>query len=345
MMDDSAWHTPLASDSGEKVIASSRHGRGLLQQADRWPTPTVMDTGDTTDLDRAQERRLAVLALGVNRNGFGPSLGEAARMWPTPAGRDFTNPNASPFTTRAGRSPAQEQLPNFVVHYWRTPQAMDAERGSNSTWVPKPRAGQHSLRHQIEKWPTPRAHDSGPDFASFHRLTENEGKNLQTMAALWQTPSVAASEGGQASRSGERSSEPLLAGQAAALTDTLWKTPRTVAGGYTRDKGNPDLERLTLDGQASAFLLSSHQALPTSRPGPTSSPGTRSLNPLFVCNLMGWPPGWSILARGPIWPVGLGSISCGCSATGWFLYRARMRSALLAMPLPEDPKPQLSLFD
>jgi hypothetical protein len=126
-----------------------------------------------------------------------------------------------------------DQLPNFVQFLWRAPQAMDAERGSNGTWQPKPKAGQHSLRHQVETYP------------------------------------------------------------------------------FSRQ----DLEVVTNGGP----LLDER----------------RSLNPLFVEWLMGWPPGWTLLA----WT------DFACSETELSRFKQRMRSALLSLGLPrEAPPAQLALF-
>ena len=64
------------------------------------------------------------------------------------------------------------------------------------------------------------------------------------------------------------------------------------------------------------------------------SPERRSLNPLFVEWLMGWPHGWTLLA----WT------DFGCSATGLSRFKARMRSALSQLVSLPAPPAQLSLF-
>lgn len=55
----------------------------------------------------------------------------------------------------------------------------------------------------------------------------------------------------------------------------------------------------------------------------------RSLNPRFVADLMGWPPGLTSFA---------------CSETAWSNWRERMRSELLGMTLHVAPPAQLALF-
>jgi DNA (cytosine-5)-methyltransferase 1 len=99
----------------------------------------------------------------------------------------------------------------------------------------------------------------------------------------------------------------------------------------TRDGGQKGAERLSLEGEASAFSL----PVPASYPvGGNVSPARRSLNPLFVEWLMGWPPGWTL----GVWT------DFACSETALCLWRQRMRSALSAMPLPPAPLVQPSLF-
>ena len=83
------------------------------------------------------------------------------------------------------------------------------------------------------------------------------GTPLAMQATLWVTPSVAASEGGQTSRSGDRADEPLLGGQAEAISLTALPDPTPSTDGA-----------------------------PSSPRGPTSP--RRRLNPIFVSWLMGW---------------------------------------------------------
>lgn len=192
-----------------------------------------------------------------------------AAQWPTPAARDIKGANGAEHLEKSSGSLHLDQLPNFVEHLWRTPQAMDAERGTNGTWQPKPQAGQHSLRHQTDRW----------------------------------------------------------------------KTPRTERGDYTRDKGDPEAERLTMEGQAKS-LASSLPDQPISTVGEESSHIRRSLNPLFVEWLMGWTRGWTSLVLTPP-----GSTASACSAMALSLFKRRSRSALLQLGLPLEAAPaQLGLF-
>jgi len=239
-----SWPTPNATD-GENGSAGQVFARGnlsLTAAAAMWPTPRASEGNE----DFAK----------VERSSTGVSLPTMAAIWSTPRASDGEkgSPNQAP--GQGGGVPLSAQ-----AHKWRTPQAMDAERGSNGTWEPQAKAGEHSLRHQIEKW----------------------------------------------------------------------KTPRTVFGSYTRDNGDPEKRRPSIDGQALAF---SRLAPQSETLGETSSSERRSLNPLFVEWLMGWPPMWV-----RVWT------NSGCSATALSRWKRHMRSALSqhASPPPAPPA-QLGLF-
>lgn len=252
---------------------------GLQNQVRLWPTPSAGLHNDAEEAESFMTRRERLKALGMNGNGAGIPLAIAAKIWPTPAATDgekapkfhkggnLSLPESARTWSTPRSSDGEKGGPNQAfgaggtplpaqAAQWRTPQAMDAERGSNGTWQPKPQAGQHSLRHQIEKWSTPRS---------------------------------------------------LEVGQ------------------YTRDNGDPEKQRPSLTGHA--FSL---PAPATSTAGATFSPERRSLNPLFVEWLMGWPPGWT---------------NCACSATAFARYRRDMQSALSRLVSPaEAPPAQLSLL-
>jgi site-specific DNA-cytosine methylase len=104
-------------------------------------------------------------------------------------------------------------------------------------------------------------------------------------------------------------------------------------GGYQYSRGDKTKPVPTLTGQA--LGASFHQVQPTYTVGGIPSKERRSLNPLFVEWLMGWPPGWTLLA----WT------DFACSATELSAFKARMRSALLHLGLPPPaPFVQPDLF-
>jgi hypothetical protein len=176
-------------------------------------------------------------------------------------------------------------------------------------------------------WPTPSASETRQGFQRRPdgMASDQNQQSLTTVAMLWATPTAKISEDSQTHRSGKRSEELLLTGQAKALS-VQWATPRAKEDGqYQYSRGDKTKPVQTLTGQAF-----SHLDQETSTLGETSSPERRSLNPLFVEWLMGWPPGWTSFA---------------CSATALSAWKARMRSALLQLgsPMPAPPV-QLALF-
>jgi hypothetical protein len=119
------------------------------------------------------------------------------------------------------------------------------------------------------------------------------GVALRTMpkAPLWGTPSVADVDGGRLHRSGARSNELLLKGQALRLSET-WATPtapdhRSIhASSRTRERNSRPLSEQVGDFCSRPDRL-------TSSAGRNSSAADRTLNPLFVEALMGLPVGWT----------------------------------------------------
>ena len=100
----------------------------------------------------------------------------------------------------------------------------------------------------------------------------------------------------------------------------------------SRSKDRSD--ELLLNGQSDR-LSSSLQDRIIYPVGQVSSHPRRSLNPIFVEWLMGWPPGWTLAA----WT------DFACSATELSAWKQRMRSALLDLGLPQaGPPAQLALF-
>lgn len=186
------------------------------------------------------------------------------------------------------------------------------ERGCSSWPTAKTSTGDYSysrgdqnnpvlnLEGAAKQWPTVRA-------CSGER---SSGANRTELVEAWQTPSVADTTGGHASRGGERSGELLLKGQAAGFP-------------------------------------SSHQAR-TTPDGPPSSNMRRTLNPLFVEWLMGWPSNWSLpepqstLKSQPrsstaTAPCDTALTDCAPAETASFRWLLRMRGHLSRLHSPREP--------
>jgi hypothetical protein len=186
-------------------------------------------------------------------------------------------------------------------------------------------------------WPTPIAANHRSIYASEETHSKkNHARPLQEFVGLWSTPRSSDAEKGGPNQQFGAGGIPLPA-QAAQ-----WMTPRvSETGQYQYDRGDPDKPVLTLQGQAQAMpSASSLPDRPISTVGEESSHIRRTLNPLFVEWLMGWPPGWTSLALTP--PAMNASGSWGMES---YLFKQRMRSALFALGLPQAaPPPQLNLF-
>ncbi|MER8602816.1 hypothetical protein NKH48_03340 [Mesorhizobium sp. M1233] len=258
-----------------------------------WPTP------DATNRVRDEETLAKCAAFrkrNAGQNTVPLYLAEVAQNWPTPTANDWKG--SGPTLERKDGQMRGDRLDYATEQLWSTPRATDGEKG-------------------------------GPN-QSFRNGT---GLPLPSQAHQWSTPSVADTTGGRMSRSGDRSSELLLKGQAAVLSDQ-WATPRAKEDGQWQNANRQQTKQtLTLTGQAQAIY--SPLAQVTVKTGKLHSKERRSLNPLFVEWLMGWPPGWTLL----VWT------DLGCSETALCLFKQRMRFALSQLALPaEAPPAQLALF-
>lgn len=188
-----------------------------------------------------------------------------------------------------------------------------------------------TLATAASAWPTPTANDykgSGPTLV--RQDGKMRGDRLDYAAEqIWSTPRASDGEKGGPNQSFGAGGTPLPA-QAAQ-----WMTPRShEVGQYQYSRGDKTKPVQTLTGQAFT-----HLDQPTETLGDTSSKERRSLNPLFVEWLMGWPPGWTLLGAGHE------LTDFASSETALSLWKRHMRCALLQLGLPPEARvEQTSLF-
>ena len=151
---------------------------------------------------------------------------------------------------------------------------------------------------------------------------------------FWSIPRASDGEKGGPNQSFGAGGQPLPS-QA-----TSWATPRVEMSRalgnpkhITANRGKGFLEDQVVAWPAASDLYSP-LALTTVQTGKPCSKERRSLSPLFVEWLMGWPPGWTLLV----------SSDFGCSATALSRFKQHMRCALSPLALHDAPPVQASLF-
>lgn len=205
---------------------------------------------------------------------------------------------------------------------WPTPATRDHKGANGQEHLQKGAGRLHldQLPNYVQHlWTTPSTGDGQRGGTITERMS---GTSLtQQVNTLWSTPRATDGEKGGPNQSFRNGTGLPLTSQA-----HQWRTPRSSERGqYQYDSGDKAKPTPTLTGQAF-----SHLDRETSTHGETSSPERRSLNPLFVEWLMGWPLGWTSFA---------------CSATALSRYKQRMRSALSQLAWPSaGPPAQLALF-
>jgi hypothetical protein len=220
---------------------------------------------------------------------------------------------------------------------WITPRANENDESPESWQVrrmrmaPADRPGEtgtltlQAKAFQASAWPTPTANDwkgSGPTLERKDGQMRGDRLDYAT-EQLWSTPRASDGEKGGPNQAFGAGGVPLPA------QTVQWPTPTSLSFGDSHQPGNSRSYNETM--RLASFLPG--QA--TSPVGDVPLKERRSLNPLFVEWLMGWPPGWTL----GVW------IDFACSATELSRFKQRMRSALSQLALPaEAPPAQLALF-
>lgn len=209
-----------------------------------------------------------------------------------------------------------------------------AQRRVNKSVSPNA-AERPTLDVVAENWAAPRTSDT--NGAGLHG---DGGMDLRTQAAQWEAPSVAVTAGSRLTRSGSRSDEMLLTGQ--ALETSHWAAPcaQNYKGSITRQDGKSRMDLLHYQAEQGFdlhFLPPSSPDQPTaagstcSTASPNSSPPSvkRKLNPIFVEALMRWPTGLSGFAR---------------QETAWTRWWLLMPSYLSALASACETSDQMEMF-
>lgn len=289
---------------------------------------------------------------------------DASKLWPTvttstggpdPIRRD-NGRSQSDLRTTAASWPARDGSQDRAFppgEQWPTPAVMDATRSGDHLRQMTLDAGARgfrkgiSLSHEASNWPTPTslsfATSHQPGNSHSYNATMDLARSLEATMARWVTPSVAVSDGGQTSRSGDRKDELLLTGQAQELasflldrgifqaglqlsqSDPTWPPSSDETGMWPTPAASVvDID--TMERNTSAGYVRQAQKEAGS---PYLARVSGVLNPAFVEWLMGWPTGWTAFA---------------CSETELSRFKLRMRFALSQLTSHAAPPAQLSLF-
>ncbi|WP_246410867.1 hypothetical protein [Phyllobacterium trifolii] len=238
---------------------------------------------------------------------------------------------------------------------WPTPQVADInqDRGGMEYAEKKfqqsgyPNLANSAKMFQASAWLTPSANEdaAGTVDGKMQRMLTHQAKEASD---LWSTPRASDGEKGSPNQSFGAGGIPLPA-QAIQLGE-MWTTPRatetneawetkrarnirhlatSTSSSRTKGVGGPTT---SMQAEALASSLPVHPIYPV---GGIHSKERRSLNPLFVEWLMGWPQGWTLLA----WT------DFACSAMELSHWKQRMRFALSQLASPKEAPPaQLALF-
>jgi len=228
-----------------------------------WPTPSAEEF-TTSDPERMAARREAIKAKGINGNGFGLTLGNAATLsaWPTPAAHD----------QRGARSP--EDLAKA--------RAAQAERGVS--------AGSSNLHETVllAPWCTPMARDDRGELKDPKRRG-SQGLELSKQAQLAPLPTVTGNDSKSGrNRTASRSNPESAHHDGVTLTDAVDLAPWATPTASEKVRSEDFSERRTLTAREALGPSSSGSSAPTAKRG--------QLNPAFSLWLQGYPLLWILSA-------------------------------------------------
>ena len=283
------WPTPTTQDHIERTPTSDK-------------SPISFETGKSVMLDRRVKHSLS--------------------LWPTVKAQEAKHGEPTEYELNSDLGFNKDSLRVVAAKaMWPTPRHNENDQGraadgmadGETSWEAQKRGA--TLTTEVKQmWSTPQAHDRSPGHPERWRKdgTKHGAANLNDEAAkMWATPSGL--DGGQKSRGGDRKDELLLSGQAQEAA--LWATPKSSPSGpdyAKRDRDGSGADDLatqaaemwpTPTGQDAANNGGPSQYRRNSLPlnaaatGTTERPSTGggSLNPEFVCWLMGYPAGWTNL--------------------------------------------------
>lgn len=230
-------------------------------------------------------------------------LGIQVAQWSTPTVADTMTTDGSLRPSRIETGRTTDYLAR-QAQQWAYPRA--AERSQRNT------SDNHvTVGYQVKQWATPNCPNGGraiPEDVERrgNTLYSSDGRKLQIdlnhEVKQWSTPRSSDTNGIGAHGDG---------GLDLRTQVSLWKSPRVSRGKYTRDSGDPEKERLTLEGEVKQWPSPAARDIRseecTSEFAEQRNAETRgkpltwavkdgqsgSLNPEWEELLMNWPTGWT----------------------------------------------------
>jgi hypothetical protein len=295
-------------------------------------------------------------------------LEDAVSMWRTPNANNGERGGLTPAEREGHTLNLQDQVQAFPASARPTPTTRDHKGGGTALIRPDGKVRNDMLDWVAEKWPSPTVADSRASASvtaggAETRTGYTPGVTLTDAITLWSTPRATDGEKGGPNQNFGAGGTPLPAQASQWATPqardhmpphsperitamraeghgmrnlndeaAMWATPTSLSYGDSHQPGNSRSYNLNMDMARDLYSRLVH---PTYQVGEVSSHPRRSLNPLFVEWLMGWPPGWTLLA----WT------DFACSEMELSRFRQRMRSALSSLASPQEAPPaQLALF-
>jgi hypothetical protein len=274
LLSSSKWHSTIVCLTWK--MKATPAGRLLFQLAPS--TPNIGETG----CGLWPTPTLTPEAPNANSNTVnGPtSLGEAAKLWPTPCSEKISGRSRGDFSMT---------LPE-AARMFRTPLATDGQK-----------SGHGNLPHQVKMLPTPRANDA-EKRGDFDETNPRNG--LPAAVRMWPTPSATETTGGGSSAEALKAINGDLrpSGNSCQLrlrdAVKLWPTPTN------QDAKNSTLpisqvERDSIVGGGVLRMLNSQTGPEANVECQALSQKSRrkvpKLSVTFVEWLMGYPEGWTDL--------------------------------------------------
>lgn len=278
------------------MTASASSSSASMTDSPLWLTPDVPNGGRSLGED--------ISPTGMRPDGSKAQVGlqNQARMWPT-----ASTSMGGPDMTRRDTGRPNSTLMTAV------------------TMWPAPDSGVFNDGEELDTFLDRQARQKAKGING-----NGMGLTLALASKVWPTPAARDFKGANSAEHLEKSSGSLHLDQLPNFVEHLWSTPMATDG----EKGSPN-QSFGAGGQPLSAQAYSHLALTTVKTGKPSSTERRSLNPLFVEWLMGWPPGWTLLV----------SSDFGCSATVLSRFKRHMRCALSQLASHDEAPPaQLALF-